>query len=105
MMTRALSTLTPVEITSPGRLPVTWLDAIILALDLISESNGHLRGLTMNEYVPLFSILLLAGGAVFWLMLVFLFFVGAFRLVRKGVWAVIDLLPAKSSGGSLPHVE
>lgn len=69
---------------------MNWLDAALFILDIISESNGHIRGLTMNEYVPLFSLLLLMGGVIFWVMLVFMFFLGAFRLVRKGVWAVID---------------
>lgn len=56
----------------------------------------------MNEYVPLFSLLLLAGGALFWLGLVFMFFVGMFRLVRHGVWAVIDCLPTGyASGGKI----
>lgn len=81
---------------------MNWLDAALFILDIISESNGHLRGLTMNEYVPLFSLLLLMGGALFWLGLVFMFFVGMFRLVRRGVWAVIDCLPTgHASGGQI----
>lgn len=44
----------------------------------------------MSEYVPLFSLLLLAGGALFWIMVTFMFLVGTFRLVKRGVWAVID---------------
>lgn len=82
-----------------------WLDAAVFTIDLITETNAFLRGLTMSEYVPLFSILLLLGGVVFWLMLIFAVVLGGCRLVMRGVWAVVDLMPSKGSGGSLPHVE
>lgn len=85
---------------------MNWLDALIAIADLLSEMAGFLRGLGMeSEYVPLIALLLLTGGVLFWFGVVFMFFVGMFRLVRKGVWAVLDMRPTKASGGVIPHVE
>ena len=56
----------------------------------------------MNEYVPLFSLLLLMGGVLFWLFIMGAILLGAFRLVRKGAWAVIDFMPTRrASGGKI----
>ncbi|QEQ93617.1 membrane protein [Streptomyces phage Zuko] len=85
---------------------INWLDAFVSFIDLLSEMSAFLRGLGMTtEYVPLFAILLLAGGVIFWLFLIGAVLLGGCRLVMRGVWAVVDLLPAKGDGGSLPHAE
>lgn len=83
---------------------MNWLDAFLTVADVVSEMTAFIRGFGMDtEYVPLIALLLLAGGVVFWIGVVFMFFVGMFRLVRRGVWAVIDLVPVKGSGGSMPQ--
>ncbi len=85
---------------------MNWLDAALTVLDITSEATSYIRGFDMSsEYVPLVALLLLAGGLVFWVFVVLGFIIGVCRLVMRGVWAVIDLMPAKGSGGSLPHVK
>ncbi len=55
-----------------------------------------------TEYVPLIAILLLAGGVVFWLFLMGAILLGGFRLVMRGVWAVVDLVPShRATGGQI----
>lgn len=82
---------------------INWFDALLHFIDLLSEMTAFLRGLGMNsEYVPLLAILLLAGGVLFWLFLVGAVLLGGYRLVMRGVWAVIDFMPSRS-GGSLPQ--
>lgn len=96
----------PTSNTLDRQVPVNWLNAAITVIDTISEATAFLRGLDMDsEYVPLLALCLLAGGVIFWLFLIGAILLGGCRLVRRGFWAVIDLLPAKGDGGSLPHVE
>jgi uncharacterized membrane protein YecN with MAPEG domain len=84
---------------------INWLDAFISIIDLLSEMSAFLRGLGMtSEYVPLLAILLLAGGVIFWLFLVGAVLLGGFRLIMRGVWAVVDIMPARG-GGSLPNYD
>ena len=86
---------------------MNWLNAAITVIDTISEATATLRGLDMDsEYVPLLAICLLAGGVIFWLFLIGATLLGGCRLVARGFWAVVDILPNRhASGGSLPHVE
>lgn len=65
-----------------------------------------------SDTAAIVALLVFGGGVFFWAMLIFMFFTGAFRLVRKGVWAVIDMTTAKPavelprlflSAGDEPH--
>lgn len=88
---------------------MNWLNAAITVIDTISEATAFLRGLDMDsEYVPLLALCLLAGGVVFWVLLIFAVLLGGCRLVRRVFWWIGDMhhqMKNPASGGSLPHVE
>lgn len=86
---------------------INWLQVISDTIDIAAYHTQLIRGTGMDsDLVPLFAILLFVGGILFWVGLVFAFFVGAFRLVMRGIWAVMDVFPVgHASGGKIAERE
>lgn len=60
---------------------------LLYTFDILSEMSGHLRGVGMNsDLVPLFSLLFLAGGVIFWMGVVLAIVVGVYR----GLYALMS---------------
>lgn len=88
--------------------PVDWLSAFLYTLDILSEISGHLRGVGMNsDLVPLFSLLFLAGGVIFWMGVVLAVVVGIFRVLRSAAYWIEDVLTTpgddNETGGTMPQ--
>lgn len=79
-------------------MDVDMLSVLLYTFDVLSEMSGHLRGVGVNsDLVPLFSLLFLAGGVIFWLGVVLAIVVGVYRGLSALMWWIVDMTVGKSA--------
>lgn len=78
-----------------------FLDLLAFFFALHDYTQEYL--MLSSDTAAIAALLVFGGGVFFWCMVIFMFFTGAFRLVRRGMWAVIDMTTPEPAV-ELPHL-